>query len=200
MRGPARLPGASAPNPAHLAAPGSTLDVLPATARGKARAQLQQAAIDFECASRSRVRADHHHARALRAAARELLHTPSNQDGAGLAMLLDAAVLARTAAARRHAMRHHAQQEAAARQALHQTQAACQHAAKQPLERLRQHAPPQETAERYAHHLRQTVPEHAEQVMADSSWSALTAVVAIAEQAGHNPAQLLQQAARQRPR
>jgi hypothetical protein len=184
---------------AHLAALGSTLDVLPAAARNQVRAQLRQAAFDFERATRSRIRADHQHARALRAATKELLYTPLDQDGAVLAMLLNTTVLALIAAARWHAKRHHAQQEASARRALHQLRAAYRQTAKQPLERLRQQAPPPQTADRYAHHLRQAVPEHAERILRDESWSALTAVMATAERAGHNPAHLLQHAAQQRP-
>jgi hypothetical protein len=144
---------------AHLAALGSTLDVLPAAARSEVRAQLQQAAFDFERATRSRIRADHQHARALRAATRELLYTPLDQDGAILAMLLNTSVLALIAATRWHAKRHHAQQEASARQALNQLQAAYQHTAKQPLQHLRQQAPPPKVAARYAHHLHQAVPD-----------------------------------------
>nr|WP_308416899.1 mobilization protein [Streptomyces sp. AJS327] len=139
---PAALASDEAPAAqAHLAALGETLDLLPAvTDRGALRSELRQAARGFERATRSRIRADHQHVRALRNAAKELLHTPSG-DGSGLAMLLNAAVLAVIAAARWHASQQHAQQEAAARQTLHHLQAAYQQAATQPLTELRRHTP-----------------------------------------------------------
>ncbi|OEU96266.1 relaxase/mobilization nuclease domain-containing protein [Streptomyces oceani] len=196
---PATLASDEAPAAqAHLAALGETLDLLPAiTNRGTLRSELQQAAHGFERATRSRIRADHQRARALRNAAKELLHTPSG-DASGLAMLLNATVLALIAASRWHAAHRHTQQEAAARQTLQHVQAAYQQAAAHPLAELRRRTPPQDTARRYAHHIRQTTPDHAEHVLTDPAWNALTAVLADAEQAGHNPAELLQHAARQR--
>lgn len=183
---------------AHLVALGETLDLLPATTqRRDLRSQLQQAARGFERATRSRIRADHQHARALRSATKELLYT-SPEDGAALAMLLNAAVIAVIAASRWHAARQHTQQEAAAHQALHHVQAAYEQAAAQPLANLRELAPSEQIERRYADHIRQTVPDQVERILADPSWGALTTTLAAAEHAGHSPANLLQNAAQRR--
>ncbi|GAA3837324.1 hypothetical protein GCM10022206_89320 [Streptomyces chiangmaiensis] len=52
--------------------------------------------------------------------------------------------------------------------------------------------------DRHIRHLRQAVPDHAEQIIEDPAFNALTAALAEAEAAGHNPGQLLQRAADQR--
>ncbi len=180
---------------AHLAAFGEALDVLPLLAPQTVRSQLLQAAEAFERATRSRVQAEHHHARALRGAVRAMVRDPAPKDGATLAMFLDAAILVVIAAARWHQLRHHDQQVAAARQTLIHLQAAYEQAAAAPLAGLAQRRPPQQTV---ARHIRQAVPEHSEQFTEDPAFGALTAVLAEAETAGHNPERLLQQAAAQR--
>lgn len=184
---------------AHLAALGETLDLLPVTASDHLRPQLRQAALDFERGTRSRIRADHTHTQALRQATRNLLRTDPHSDGAALAMLLDAALIAVLAAARWHTDRHHAQQQAAARQTLHRLESAYQQAADPPLTALAERAPAQRTTQRYARHVRETVPDHAEWILTDPAWPALSATLATAEQTGHPPGQLLQQAVGQRP-
>ncbi|MEU9379705.1 mobilization protein [Streptomyces sp. NPDC048279] len=181
----------------HLAAFGEALDALPLVTPQAVRHQLREAATAFERATRSRIRADHHHARALRGAVRAMLREPAPKDGAALAMFLDAAILVVIAAARWHQLRHHDQQVAAAHQALVQLQAAYDLAAA-PLTALAQRRPPQQTVDRHIRHLRQAVPDHAEQVVEDPAFGALTASLAEAEAAGHDPEQLLQQAANQR--
>ncbi|WP_438293322.1 hypothetical protein [Streptomyces sp. HUAS TT7] len=67
-----------------------------------------------------------------------------------------------------------------------------------PLIVLAQRRPPQQVVERHILLIRQTVHDHAEQVLKDPAFDALTAVLADAEKAGHDPKQLLQQAADQR--
>ena len=52
--------------------------------------------------------------------------------------------------------------------------------------------------ERQIGRLRQVVPEHAEQIIEDPAFAALTAALAEAEAAGHDPERLLQQVADQR--
>ncbi|MFF4179882.1 relaxase/mobilization nuclease domain-containing protein [Streptomyces sp. NPDC001750] len=182
---------------AHLAAFGEAIDVLPLLAPSHLRPQLQQAAAAFERATRSRIQAEHHHARALRGAARAMVREPAPKDGAALAMFLDAAVLVVIAAARWHELRHHDQQVAAAQQALLRLQAAYEQAAAAPLAALTQQRPPQQTVVWHIRHLRQAVPAHAEQVIEDPAFDALTATLAKAEAAGHDPERLLQQAADQ---
>lgn len=183
---------------AHLAAFGEVLDALPLLAPQALRPQLQEAAVAFERATRSRIQAEHHHARALRGAVRAMLREPAPRDGAALAMFLDAALLVVIAAVRWHQLRRHDQQVVAAHQTLLHLQAAYEHAAPAPLAALAQHRPSQLAVERYIRHIRQTVPDHAEQVIEDPAFDALTAALTQTEAAGHDPERLLQQAADQR--
>jgi hypothetical protein len=190
--------GDDAASQAHLAALGEALDSLPLIAPPPLRAQLRQAATAFERATRSRIRAEHHHARVLRSAVRAMLREPTTDDGTGLAMLLDAAILAVIAAIRWHQLRQHDQQVAAAHQARLHLQAAYDQAAAEPLAVLASRRPLQQTIDRHLAEIRQALPEHAEQVLDDPACDALTTALTDAEAAGHNPAQLLQQAADQR--
>ncbi|MFD6327223.1 relaxase/mobilization nuclease domain-containing protein [Streptomyces sp. NPDC058442] len=183
---------------AHLAAFGEALDALPLLAPRALRPQLREAATTFERATRSRIRAEHHHARALRSAVRAMLREPASRDGAVLAMFLDTAILVVIAAARWHRLRHHDQQVAAAQQTLLHLQAAYEEAAAAPLAALAQRRPPQHAVERHVRCVRQAVPEHAERVIDDPAFDALIAVLAEAESAGHDSEQLLRQAADQR--
>ncbi|WP_329327675.1 relaxase/mobilization nuclease domain-containing protein [Streptomyces luteogriseus] len=183
---------------AHLAVFGEALDALPLLAPQHLRPQLREAASAFERATRSRIRAEHHHARALRGAVRAMLREPAPKDGAALAMFLDAAILVVIAAARWHQLRHHDQQVSAAQQTLLHLQAAYEQAAAAPLAALAQHRPPQQAVDRHIREIRRAVPDHVEQVIEDPAFDALTAALAEAEAAGHDPEQLLQQAADQR--
>ncbi|MEU3347158.1 mobilization protein [Streptomyces sp. NPDC006700] len=183
---------------AHLAVFGEALDALPLLAPQHLRPQLREAASAFERATRSRIRAEHHHARALRGAVRAMLREPAPKDGAALAMFLDAAILVVIAAARWHQLRHHDQQVGAAQQTLLHLQAAYEQAAAAPLAVLAQHRPPQQAVDRHIRHLHHAVPDHVEQVIEDPAFDALTAALAEAEAAGHDPEQLLQQVADQR--
>ncbi|MCH0557669.1 relaxase/mobilization nuclease domain-containing protein [Streptomyces sp. MUM 16J] len=183
---------------AHLAVFGEALDALPLLAPQHLRPQLREAASAFERATRSRIRAEHHHARALRGAVRAMLREPAPKDGAALAMFLDAAILVVIAAARWHQLRHHDQQVGAAQQTLLHLQAAYEQAAAAPLAALAQHRPPQQAVDRHIREISRAVPDHVEQVIEDPAFDALTAALAEAEAAGHDPEQLLQQAADQR--
>ncbi|MFI5759242.1 relaxase/mobilization nuclease domain-containing protein [Streptomyces sp. NPDC051569] len=183
---------------AHLAAFGEAIDALPLLAPQAIRPQLRQAAEAFERATRSRVQAEHQHARALRGAVRAMVREPAPRDGALLAMFLDAAILVVIASARWHQRRHHDQQVVAAHQTLIHLQAAYEQTAAAPLTALAQRRPPQQVVERHTLLIRQTMPAHATQVIDDPSFDALTAVLATAEKAGHDPEQLLQQATDER--
>ncbi|WP_062640005.1 relaxase/mobilization nuclease domain-containing protein [Streptomyces maremycinicus] len=180
---------------AHLAAFGEALDSLPLLAPAPIRAQLREAAHAFERATRSRIEAEHHHARALRSATRAMLREPALKDGTALAMLLDAAILVTIAATRWHQLRHHDQQVAATQQTLLHLQAAYDQAATAPLTALIRRRPPQPTVDRHVHHIRRAVPKHSEHVLADPSIAALTAALAEAEALGHDPERLLRQGA-----
>ncbi len=203
MRAAERIPhrlehGDDASAQAHLAAFGEALDALPLLAPRGVQPDLHQAAEAFERATRSRIQAEHQHARALRGAVRAMVHEPAPRDGALLAMFLDAAILAVIAAARWHKLRHHNQQTAAAHQALIHLQAAYEQAAVTSLTVLAQRRPPQQMVERHVLLIQQTLPEHAEQILKDPAFDAFAAVLADAEKTGHDPKQLLLQAADQR--
>ncbi|MBR7675506.1 mobilization protein [Streptomyces daliensis] len=183
---------------AHLAAFGEALDALPLVAPPALRPHLHQAATAFERATRSRTRAEHHHARALRNAIRNVLREPAPKDGAALAMFLDAALLVLLAAEHWHVQRHHQQQANAARQAQAPLQTAYEQAAAAPLAALAERRPPQQAQERHAALVRDVLPAHADQIINSSGWEALTAVLTDAKTAGHAPARLLEQAADER--
>ncbi|MFF8418066.1 relaxase/mobilization nuclease domain-containing protein [Streptomyces sp. NPDC015680] len=180
---------------AHLAALGEALDAVALTAPPDIRTELRAAASAFERATRSRIHAEHHHARALRGAVKSMLREPSPKDGALLAMFLDAALLAVIAAARWHDQRQHNQQAAASQQTLLHLQAAYERTSSRHLLAAGQHRPPQKVAVRYAQLIRQTAPAHADEILADPATDALTTALAAAETAGHDPGRLLQQAA-----
>ncbi|WP_330338462.1 relaxase/mobilization nuclease domain-containing protein [Streptomyces sp. NBC_00557] len=183
---------------AHIATLGEAIDILPLLAPSHLRPQLQQAATAFERATRSRIRAQQDHARALRSAVRTLHTTPLTGSGSGLAMFLDIAVLVVIAAARWHQARRHDQQVAAAQQALVHLQAAYQQAAAEPLATLAQRRPPARTIERHTQRILAILPDHAQEILNDPAWPALATALTEAENAGHNPGHLLQHTARQR--
>ncbi|GAA3015847.1 relaxase/mobilization nuclease domain-containing protein [Streptomyces drozdowiczii] len=184
-------PGAEAAQ-AHLAAFGEALDAVALTAPPDIRTELRSAASAFERATRSRVRAEHHHARALRGAVKAMLREPAPKDGAALAMFLDAALLAVIAAARWHDRRKHEQQVAAARKSLLHLQAAYNRTAPGPLAGLSQRRPPEHVADRYVRCIRQAAPAYADQALNDPAAGALLTALADAQAAGHDPARVLQ--------
>lgn len=182
-----------------LVALGAALDLLPLTAPPQARQELEQAAVIFERATRSRVTADLSSTRALRNSIQTILLTPTaTGDGAALAMLLDTVLIAVTFARHWHHTHQHAQQEAAAHQALVHLQTAYAQVADPVLGTLARRAPGPQTTHRYARHLQEAAPDHADRILNDPAWDALAAVLAEAETAGHNPAALLEQALDQR--
>ncbi|MFI5796270.1 relaxase/mobilization nuclease domain-containing protein [Streptomyces sp. NPDC051677] len=182
---------------AHIAAAGEVLDALAKTSAAHTRRELRDAAAAFERASRSHVRAVRGHDRALRQAARDLVHAgPAlgrGEDGATTAMAIDMLFFLITAAAHWHARKGHAQQAEAAAQAAGHLRTAYQAAAAQPLgvlyQRGRRLSRP--VLQRQTVLLRETLPQLAEQVLAEPGWYALAATIAEAEAAGHDPAALL---------
>ena len=184
---------------AHIAAFAEALDVLPLHAPKEIRPQLRQAATatsNVPAAPASTPTTSTPASSATPSAP-----SPANRPAAtapALAMLLDVAVLAVIAIQRWHSTRHHDQQVEAARRTLAHLQAAYDQTATAPLAALAHRAPAQPAADRHAHHIRQTIPAHADQILNDPHWPALATALADAETAGHNPTQLLQQAADQR--
>lgn len=189
---------------AQIAAAGEILDVLAKSSAAHTRNELREAAFVFERASRSHVKAVRGHDRALRQAARDLVHSgPAlgrGEDGATTAMLIDMAFFLATAAANWHAKKHHSQQAEAARQAAEHLRAAYQAAAAQPMAILRQRgqrlAP--RVRQRQADLLHQVLPELAERIRAEPGWPALATTLDDARRAGHDPAALLIEATRRR--
>ncbi|MCC0094653.1 mobilization protein [Streptomyces flavotricini] len=189
---------------AHIAAAGEVLDALAKTSAAHTRKQLGDAAVAFERASRSHVRAVRGHDRALRQAARDLVHggpaLGRGEDGATTAMLIDMAFFLVTAAAHWHGKKQHAQQAEAARQAAEHLRAAYQAAASQPMAVLHQRGRllPLAVQRRHVLLVRQALPELAGQILAEAGWPALAATLADAEAAGHDPTLLLAEATARR--
>ncbi|MFJ3620520.1 relaxase/mobilization nuclease domain-containing protein [Streptomyces iakyrus] len=189
---------------AQIAAAGEVLDALAKTSATHTRAELREAAFAFERATRSHVKAERGHDRALRQAARDLVYSgPAlgrGEDGATTAMLIDMAFFLVTTAAHWHAKKKHAQQAAAANEAAEHLRAAYRAAAEIPLGAMYQRG--RRLSQRLRHkqvaHLRRAVPELAEQVLAEPGWHALAATLADAETAGHDPTALLAEAAGRR--
>ncbi|MFI6689938.1 mobilization protein [Streptomyces sp. NPDC050485] len=182
-----------------LVALGATLDLLPITAPVTARAELEQAAVAFERATRSRIAADLDSTRVLRRSVQAIWRErPSDGDGSGFAMLLDTVLTAVAFAMHWHRTHQHAQQQAAAEQALIHLQIAYAQVAEPVLTGLAQRTPSIQMKRRFAHHLQQAAPQHAERILNDPAWDALTTVLAEAETAGHNAATVLDQALGQR--
>ncbi|WP_367435156.1 relaxase/mobilization nuclease domain-containing protein [Streptomyces celluloflavus] len=189
---------------AHIAAAGEVLDALAKTSAAHTRRELRDAAFAFERASRSHIRAERGHDRALRQAARDLVYSgPAlgrGEDGATTAMLIDTVFFLVTAAAHWHGRKQHAQQAAAAQQAAEHLRAAYQAAAPIPLGALYQRGRRLSQPLRHKHvaYLRQSVPDLAAHILAEPGWYALAATLADAESAGHDPAALLAEAAARR--
>ncbi|MEU6230847.1 mobilization protein [Streptomyces sp. NPDC047042] len=186
---------------AHIASAGEILDALAKTSAAHTRAQLREAAFAFERASRSHVRAERGHDRALRQAARDLVRGgPAHgrgEDGATTAMAIDMLFFLITAVAHWHANKGHAQQAAAARRAAEHLRAAYRLAAAQPLGALYQRGRHlgRPLLQRQTKILREALPHLAARILGEPGWYALAATLADAETAGHDPAVLLADAA-----
>ncbi|MBT2451811.1 mobilization protein [Streptomyces sp. ISL-43] len=189
---------------AQIAAASEVLDALAKTSAEQTRRQLRDAATVFERATRSHVRTERGQDRALRQAARDLIHSgPAlgrGEDGATTAMLIDMAFFLAMAAANWHAKKGHAQQAVAAHQAAGHLRAAYEAAAAQPLGALAQRGRllPQPVLHRHTATLRRSLSEHSQRVLAEPGWPALAATLADAEASGRDPGALLAEAAGQR--
>lgn len=185
---------------AHITVLAEALDALPLVAPARLRPQLVQAATVFERAARSRIRAQHQAARATRQAVKAILREPAPKDGAILAAVLDALLLAVIATQHWHRTRDHTQQAEAARQTAAHLRAAYQAQATEPLAALRQRGTrlAESLRRRQEFTLRRALPELAEQVLAEPGWPALAATLDQAEAAGHKPAALLTKATARR--
>lgn len=184
---------------AQFAAIGDLLDILPTVTTGPTRIEIFTAAQHFERATRSHIRFEHAQAAALRTSAKRLLRTAGQPvDTALVADLLITLTLVAIAAHRFHQAQGHAQQAAAAQTTLTHLQTAYQHTAAPALAALATHAPHPDIQQRYAGLTRQVLPEHAERILADPAWPALTATLASTEAAGTPAKDTLAKTATQR--
>lgn len=174
----------------HLVAFGDALYNIASATTGPHRAELRAAAMAFNRARCSAIRADDQAATALRKAAKELAYASGEPGGLAIALLFATVHLAR-AAAKWHEQRGHEQQAAAAEEALRHIQAGYQQAAIPVLADLTRRAPRAATARRFEQDVRAALPDHADRILADPTWTALTTTLAHAETAGHNPRRLL---------
>lgn len=190
--------GGDARAQAQVTALGELIEATAQTAPDTLRAELRAATRAFARAQRSRIRADHATAAGLRTAARGLVNAGSGKDGSALAVLIAALVWSVILAERWHQARGHAQQAEAARHTVQHLQAAYDQAAAPHIAELLDRQPKQDTRNTLANDVRAAVPDHADRILADPNWPALATVLADAEAGGHQPHQLLTEAAGRR--
>ncbi|MFI5993973.1 relaxase/mobilization nuclease domain-containing protein [Streptomyces sp. NPDC051362] len=185
---------------AQLVGVGELLDAVAQTSPAATRAELGAAARSFERATRSHVRAERADTRAIRSAARGIIQAGGalgrGEDGGTTAMLVSTLVLVALAAARWHSARGHAQQAEASRQTAKHLRAAYRQAATASMQALRDHGRALPEAERrtYETTIRAVLPDSGIRTDAETNTDALAATLAQAEQAGHDPKALLQEA------
>ncbi|MEH0471951.1 mobilization protein [Streptomyces sp. B21-097] len=182
----------------NIAAFGELLEATAQSAPLALRAELHAAARAFARAQRSQVRAEDRAAYALRTAARDVANTATGPEGSALAALVAALVWSAILARRWHEAKGHAHQADAAREALQHLQAVADRVLVPTLAELQARPPREELHRTLANDVRAAVPDHAERILTDSGWPALAAVLADAEAGGHEPYQLLKEAAAQR--
>ncbi|MFJ6381415.1 relaxase/mobilization nuclease domain-containing protein [Kitasatospora sp. NPDC092039] len=200
-RAAALLDGGDDEAAAQLVGAGELLDALAQTSPAATRTELRDAARAFERATRSHVRAENADIRALRSAARGIVHAGSalgrGEDGGATAMVLSTLVLVALAAARWHSARGHAQQATASRQAADHLRAAYRQAAATPMRTMREagRALPQTDRHRHDTTIRNVLDNARRPSPPVREYDALAAVLAEAENAGHDPKALLEEAA-----
>nr|WP_257848363.1 relaxase/mobilization nuclease domain-containing protein [Streptomyces sp. KMM 9044]WAX79354.1 relaxase/mobilization nuclease domain-containing protein [Streptomyces sp. KMM 9044] len=183
---------------AHVTALGELMEVVAQKSPAHLHAELRAASRAFARAQRSQIRAENQAAHALRKAARDIAHTATGPDGSVLAALTAALVWATIVAARWHDVKQHAQQAEAARQAVQHLQTASDQALVPVQEELTRRRLKEHTCRSFAHDVWAAVPDHAERILADDAWPALATALSDAEALGHQPHELLKEAAAQR--
>ncbi|WP_110671076.1 relaxase/mobilization nuclease domain-containing protein [Streptomyces tateyamensis] len=181
------------------------LDTLAATSPTLSRKELHQAARALEYTRTAHIRAAGADLRAMRSAARELLHagpaTGRGEDGTAAATALTSLVLLAIVIAKWHAAQGHRHQADAARTAADHLRAAYTRHAAKPIAHLTLEGRllPKPDHDRQADAVRRTLPaDQATRLLAEENWAALAATLAQAEAAGHNPTTLLTNAAGRR--
>ncbi|MEV4555722.1 mobilization protein [Kitasatospora sp. NPDC049285] len=189
---------------AQLVGVGELLDAVVQTAPAATRDELRAAARAYERATRSHVSAERADNRALRSAARGIIHAGGalgrGEDGGTTAMLLSTLVLVAMATARWHSARGHAQQAAASRKAAEHLRTAYRQAATTPMKAMREQgrALPDPERRRLDATIRAALPTTDGRPPREERWGALAGTLAQAEQAGYDPETLLQEAIAQR--
>ncbi len=183
---------------ANITALGELLEATAQKAPAHLRAELKSASKAFARAQWSQIRAEDRAAHALRSAARDIVHTATGPDGSALAALVAALVWATIVAGRWHQAKNHAHQADAAGQAVQHLQTAADRALAPRIAELTARLPRDQARRVLAGDIRAAVPDHAERILADPAWPALATVLADAEARGHQPHQLLKEAAAQR--
>ncbi|MDX3318890.1 relaxase/mobilization nuclease domain-containing protein [Streptomyces sp. ME03-5684b] len=183
---------------AHITALGELIEATAQKAPTHLQAELRAASRAFARAQRSQIRAENQAAHTLRTAARDIAHSATGPDASALATLLAALVWATVLAAHWHNAKSHAHQTEAARQTLHHLQVAADQALTSVLDGLATRQPSEQTRRTLVHDVRAAIPNHADRILIDPAWPALTTVLADAEAGGHKPHQLLKEAAAQR--
>ncbi|MEV7777860.1 relaxase/mobilization nuclease domain-containing protein [Kitasatospora sp. NPDC088351] len=181
------------------------LDTLAATSPTLSRKELHQAARALECTRTAHTRAAGADLRAMRSAARELLHagpaTGRGEDGTAAATALTSLVLLAIVIAKWHAAQGHRHQADAAQTAAQHLRAAYTRHAAKPIAHLTLEGRllPKPDHDRQADAVRRTLPaDQATRLLTEENWAALAATLAQAEAAGHDPAALLTNAAGRR--
>ncbi|WHM37446.1 relaxase/mobilization nuclease domain-containing protein [Streptomyces sp. BPTC-684] len=187
--------GADARAQAHITALGELIEAAAQKSPVHLRAELAAASKAFFRAQRSQIRAEDRAADAVRVVARDIIHTATGPEGSVLAALLAALVWATILSRRWHEAKEHAHQADAAHQTLQYLQAAADQALAPALVALERRRPKEEARRILASDVRAAVPDHADRILADPAWPALAAVLADAEAGGHQPHQLLKEAA-----
>ncbi|MFJ9180877.1 relaxase/mobilization nuclease domain-containing protein [Streptomyces sp. NPDC102360] len=183
---------------AHIAALGELIEATAQQAPANMRPELDAAARVFARAQRSQIRAEDRAASAVRLAARDIIHTAIGPDGSALAALTAALVWSAILAQRWHEARQHAHQADASRQALQHLQVAADRTMTPVLAELEHRQPKEQARLTLTGDVHAAIPDHAARVLTDPSWPALATALADAEGRGHQPHQLLKEAAAQR--
>ncbi|MEV6318036.1 relaxase/mobilization nuclease domain-containing protein [Streptomyces sp. NPDC051776] len=183
---------------AHITALSELIEATAQKAPSPLQAELRSASRAFARAQRSQIRAENQAAHTLRKAARDIVQTATGPDGSALVALLAALVWAAIVAGRWHEAKGHAHQADAARQAVQHLQTAADQALAPTLTELAARRPREQAHRALVGDVWAAAPDHAERILTDPAWPALATVLADAEAGGHQPHQLLKEAAAQR--
>lgn len=183
---------------AHIAALGELIEATAQRAPVDLRHELRAAGAAFARAQRSQIRAEDRAANDLRRAARDIVFTATGPDGSALAALVAAMLWATMLAGRWHEAKGHAHPADAARATVQHLQVAADKLLAPVLTELTARRPDEAARRTLAHDVRAALPTDADRILFDTGWPALAALLSDAEARGHQPHQLLTEAAARR--